>query len=195
VAVCGLGIVSLAVLAGCGEKAPAVPSPDKAGTTAAQAPSQDTVQNPIDTKAFESNPCSLLTKSQLAAYGVTKPGKKDPAGGNGPACNFAPDDIKKPGFGVSVNTMSGGFSGLERAKGQLGYFKETAPINGYKAVNTDIDSNGPSQGSCSTNVAVSSNRLLEVGISSGGTNSPYQNHMCGLTEQIAKKVIATAKGA
>lgn len=194
-AVCGLGVVGLAVLTGCGEKAPAVQSPDKPGATApVPAPSQDTVKNPIDTAAFEANPCSLLTKSQVLAYGVTKPGKKDPKGGNGPVCNFEPDDIDKPAFGAGVNTQSGGITGLERAKAQLGYFKQGAAIDGYQTFNVDVDPTGPKNGSCSTVVGVSSARLLEVTIS-GISKSPYQTHMCDLTEQIAKKVIATAKGA
>ncbi|RDI19720.1 DUF3558 domain-containing protein [Lentzea flaviverrucosa] len=67
-----IGTAALALLAGCGDSGGTTGTPTTASqpTSSSNAGEGPKIENPLDVKAFEADPCSTVTPAQVQAFGL-----------------------------------------------------------------------------------------------------------------------------
>lgn len=147
------------------------------------------VPHPVDVAPFKTNPCSMLTLSQLNQLGITgKPHKARK--GAIPVCTWD-NGIGKPSASVGVIPNPDGLSAIykeDKQRGKFEYFKPVDPINGFPAVIALID-DGRKSGDCSYDIGLNNADDALVVVSVPGSPHPCQDAL-----QVAKDVTLTAKG-
>lgn len=185
--------VSTVMLAGCAAKLngmPTAPPSPSAGAGAAQAAPR--VADPLDATRFLAQPCELLTPTQLATFGVTRPGMPDVdsrlAKQVGPSCLWHADPRTNSSIGVGFTLGNpNGLSDIYRVRKRYAYFVEDV-VDGYPAVFHDID-DGRESGVCNISVGISD--TLMFGASEQGGRKGQAS--CDRVKQVASAVIATLR--
>lgn len=165
---------------------PTEESPPKSNTSAETPPP---VEDPLDPSGFLTQPCSVLTKSQLGALNITRPGRPTTTGGIaenvGPWCEWPATDLSG---GISVGFITNNAEGMAKVydtRDAFGYFEPTT-VDGYPAVLADTVDLRP-RGTCT----------VVVGISDGDTfraserGSLSAKDACERAKQVASAALAT----
>lgn len=171
------------IAAGCGAQ----------GTT--EAPQQDlhgapSIDQPLDTSAFEKDPCKTLEPAQLQRLGITVPGETELDKTAGPGCTW--EDISANSL-TEVTFATNG-AGLQRdyaKRNEYPNFKELPPVAGYPAVaGASNDPIPPEEsGTCDVHVGVSND--LTFLVQSGSFDGPDKADPCGKAQQVAGEVVQT----
>ncbi|HEU5472185.1 MAG TPA: DUF3558 domain-containing protein [Actinophytocola sp.] len=200
--------MALVLLAGCTAKqeGTATPTPGTGGDTSTRttgstgSPSgtnnSPKIDAPLDATRFLSQPCAVLSPTQLQAFNISNPGTPhtdDPtARSTGPYCNWSSDDPVPRGISVGflVSNKNGLADTIRGGRAAFpGYF-EPAEVDGYPAVFNDLV-DGRSRGICNITVGISNTlafRAAESWDRKRGTQS------CEGAKQIAAAVITSLKG-
>lgn len=155
------------------------------------------VAQPLDTKAFETDPCRLIPKATLASLGYTEPGKvgKQPKGSSPDCAWFSERNLTSLSVRIQTFNRDGGIGGLTglytgHESGQLPFLEKAPDVGEYQAVNADLqDRRGV--GACNLHVGIADD--LDFSIATQGYEAGAQ--VCGAAAQkAAAAVIATLKG-
>lgn len=152
------------------------------------------VANALDASKFLTEPCAVLSQTQLATFGVSRPGKPDTdseiAKRVGPDCVWHADPEVNSTIGVGFLTGNKhGLSDTYRGRDRFDYFDETS-VDGYPAVFADgID--GRASGVCNITVGISD--TLTFSASEDGGRKGQGS--CDRAMQVATAVIATLKAS
>jgi hypothetical protein len=148
------------------------------------------VPAPLPTQSLLSNPCSVLTDSELHAVGLAAPGKVSQ--GSPPLCGWSSYDTAQNGVNAgAVPQNKGGISDIYDQKAKQAYF-EPVTVNGYPGVFADTQDGRPS-GSCTLWVGITDQLAYSV-ITSIGTG-PNKSTPCASAQKIGEAVITHLKGA
>jgi hypothetical protein len=189
-------LLSAALLAaGCSSSAPGEPGPL---TTSAGAVASSTanlygaphVSNPLDTSAFQKNPCSSLTTAQLNALnvGTQSEVRNNPAG---PTCAWKPGAGESRSVALITYVTSGqGLSGVYSDKNAGGPFEILPPVDGYPAVYAPV-TDERSRGVCQIGVGVSDTLVVVIGLTIN--SGQYKTDPCTPNTQLAADVISNIK--
>jgi uncharacterized protein DUF3558 len=196
-----VGVFAVAAVAGCthlsqGEPMPATsvksPASSSPGTDQelpfAGAPKVD---DPLDTKRFQSDPCQALTGDQVRSLAMAPTGKLRKDAPLGRACTWTNPDT---GAEVEVHFLDKdprGLSAQYQTRDRYAYFDELPPIEGYPAIAADV-ADDRSNGLCTVSVGASDEttfivpiRLSQVNI---GTKDP-----CDVAAMVAGMALQTMK--
>ncbi|WP_291412908.1 DUF3558 family protein [Actinophytocola sp.] len=206
-----VGLVTFVLMAagGCTSEAGGNPTPQpttgvsesgsEEPSSESSAPSEDetygapAVDTPLDATAFLTQPCAVLSQTQLAAFDVSRPGIPTTTGAvaenAGPFCTWhANPDL---GSTIGVGFLTGNKNGLSdtyRGRGQFEYFEPTT-VEEYPAVYAS-----------SPDLRASGDCLIVVGISDSLTfNATEQGRLdaqgsCDRALAVATAALATLTG-
>lgn len=201
------GLVSAVLVTGCtttsrGEPGPATTGQVETETTSAtdsNAPGDDlptdgapAVPNPLDTSAFQQDPCRALTPDQSRELNVGSSGRPyDAALGKG--CEWKNAVSRGRTKIAFLDRDPRGLSALYKANkaGKWAYFEELPPIEEYPAIARDIV-DYRDQGSCTVIVGVSDQiafeTILELSRANVGQKDP-----CEVGAQVAGMALQTMR--
>ncbi|MGH3515936.1 MAG: DUF3558 domain-containing protein, partial [Haloechinothrix sp.] len=179
-----VGLAAVSFLAGCssetgGELGSSGEPPADSGLPHSGAPK---VENPIDTAAFEADPCSAITEQQLAEERVNiDEVKPEPDNQVGPSCTWYSTFEWGQFSGAVLTANSDGLSTqyAQYQAGEWAYFEELS-VAGYPAVVNSLTDNRKN-GDCTLNVGVRDD-LTYILTLSLGTENPYRTKPCELAE-------------
>ena len=151
------------------------------------------VENPLDTKLLETDPCSVVADAQMAVLagsalkdsGLHKTGVTN-------SCTWNLVD----GLGqFNASVLPGDGTGLssyyqEHAAGGLKQFEVLAPIDGYPAV---VATDNPSEGYCPLRVGLRDSTTYFV-VASLSSRHPHYQDPCFLATKIADLAIKRLQG-
>jgi Protein of unknown function (DUF3558) len=104
------------MVAGCSTSpVTGTPSAIPSGTQSAStlAPGTPNVAHPLDTSAFQKNPCSVLTSAQLTQFNIGAKGAADSSNPLGPSCNwYDGTGPSRMTLGVTFLTAGQGLDGI-----------------------------------------------------------------------------------
>lgn len=209
-----LGLLGIAVLAGCtstseGSPEPAPTSDTAVESTSSSPPSSDTsapgevelpyagapkVDNPLDTTRFQQDPCQSLTATQAQELNVNSPGEPREAP-LGNACEFRGRSDRGALVEVAFQDKHPfGLSAVYQANedGKLDFFDELDPIEGYPAVawaGTDDRPNG----GCAVDVGVSDEIAFSLVVRLSQANVGEKDP-CDTAAMVAGLALQTMKG-
>ena len=198
----------MALTAGCTTVSQGEPAPATTGTTetTTQSPPSETddpaeelptdgapaVTDPLDTTAFQANPCTALTAAQSTELNVGSSGKPgEEALGN--VCTWA--NLETGGMAILafLDKDPRGLSAVYRAdkEGKWAYFEELSPIEGFPAVARDL-TDDREKGTCSIVVGVSDkiafSLFLQLSLANSGQKDP-----CDTASLVAGDALQTMK--
>jgi hypothetical protein len=191
-----VGTATLALLAGCSTSgggttgSPTSAPPPTSGSNSAGAPK---IQNPLNVKAFEADPCSAVTAAQVQAFGL--PGVNGRVNTNdlGPACVWLGSSTPAkmaPGIaflpeGTNLSTI------LPNKDTTYEKFEQLPDIQGYPAYMALV-SDQRNGGGCSVLTGVSDTKaILFTFLSDKG--SPKYADPCAAATEFANLAITTIK--
>ncbi|MGW5716504.1 DUF3558 domain-containing protein [Amycolatopsis sp. NPDC003865] len=198
-----LACVGSLLLSACSSETPGTASPvnapssSEASSTGQEVPGPGVppVENPIDTARSASEPCFVLTESQINdLFGgpvTPKPDLKAPAG---PTCTWDPAD----GSGASVNIIFAtvdnlGLTGVYRARGtNYKLFEPLEPIEDYPAVIFGTSDRRP-EGMCSLAIGTSDHSTVDLTVTQSRGNVG-KSDPCQAAKSVASKVVVSLKG-
>lgn len=202
-ALCGIAMATVAT--GCSTTAAGIAVPATTTSMAEGLPTSSVasptatygapkVGAPLDVSRFLTQPCAVLSPSQLRDFNLPSTGKPDldsaVARNVGPACTWLNSEA---GNLVGVNFITGNPNGLDdlyrgHQQGQFrGYWTETT-VEDYPAVFFDATDGRPS-GRCGLAVGVTDK--LAVGINEHGR---LKEKSCDRAKLVASVVVQTLKG-
>jgi hypothetical protein len=153
------------------------------------------VKKPLtDTTQFAEKPCSMLTPAQVEDLGLPSSGQQKETV-NGLVCEWFNQDTRgqiNTGF-LTKNPygLTGAYAANER--GELAYFTELPPIEGYPAVASDGDDRRP-EGICPVAVGVTDELVFHVDTYLSAANVGKKDP-CEVGVKIAGIVLRNMKGA
>jgi hypothetical protein len=148
----------------------------------------------LDVEAYVDRVCDLLTVSQLASFGVSRPGRlrPDPIG---VACAWHPPLDGGGSVDVTIfSELNYDWDGVYERKARWQFFEDAGEINGYPAVHLGDEDERP-LGKCRTMVATDSDQLFEVIVFMNVPGSPEFEDPCAQSDLVAGFVIDTLEGA
>lgn len=151
------------------------------------------VENPLDASRFLADPCSVLTAAQLAAFGVSTPGRPDTEGAIattvGPLCTWTADTEIPSTIGVAWQSGNeNGLSDIYRMRDERGYFEE-ATVEGHPAVfSSGLDNRDG--GDCTIVVGLSDTLTFTA----GEIGQLDAVGACARAEQVAAAAVVTMRG-
>jgi hypothetical protein len=206
-----LGLVCTALAAGCttvsqGEPAPATTGTAETAQTTESQPSETdpggdlptdgapAVPDPLDTTAFQQNPCRSLTAAQSTELEVTTDGKPV-AEALGNSCMW--QNPRSTGVAILsfLDKDPRGLSAEYHAdkEGKWAYFEELSPIEGFPAVARDL-SDERGTGNCSVVVGVSDQISFALYLQQSHEKIG-QVDPCSKAAEVAGMALQTMKGA
>ncbi|MDX8149727.1 DUF3558 domain-containing protein [Lentzea sp. BCCO 10_0061] len=189
------GIAALALLAGCGDSGGTTGTP----TTATQSSSTSDsggapkIENPLDVKAFEADPCSTVTPAQVEAFGLpgvagrvntTSPGASCAWLGLSIPAKMAPSVTILP-EGTNLSTI------LPNKDTTYETFESLPAIQGYPTYMALV-ADSRKNGYCSVLVGVSEQKALLISLQSD-QGSPRFADPCAAITEFANLAITTIK--
>ncbi len=193
-----MAFAAVALLAGCAEESggapgPTEPMPSEPAANALPHSGAPKVENPIDTAAFEAEPCSVATLAQLGAAGLEfKPAEPDPEKSIGSDCLWR---FSAAGYGLVGGTFIGlheqGLSALYARRSSYGLFEEIPPIGGYPALIWNT-SDHRTEGFCTISIGLRDDQNYDVAASLGGDN-PDETTSCDVARTVAEIAVETMK--
>ncbi|MFF0144361.1 uncharacterized protein DUF3558 [Amycolatopsis sulphurea] len=146
----------------------------------------------IDTKSYESDPCSAVSASDVEKLGgpLKKTGVNDTE--NGKLCVWTFTDLHGSASAGIPPTQNSGINGLylDHQKGYLTSFQPHAPIDGYPVV--FYARGGEATGNCNLAVGIRDDLAYVVIILL--RSGPAESNPCGIAEKIATTAIEHMKG-
>ncbi|MPZ80014.1 MAG: DUF3558 domain-containing protein [Actinophytocola sp.] len=198
--------LACAMLAGgaCSSEADGTPTPQSSGErpeTSESSPDPSTgdpaqeapgVDNPLDASRFLTDPCTVLTRAQLATFDVTRPGIPETTGGVaeqvGPFCTW--HAAAELGSTIGVGFITGNKNGLSdtyRGRSQFEDFRPTE-VEEYPAV----FANSPdlrSKGMCTIVVGISDSSAIQA----TEVGELDETGSCERAKQVATSALATIR--
>ncbi len=191
-------LAASALLAGCSSGA--TESPEQSPPSGVNMHGAPKVQKPLDTKAFQQQPCSVLKPEQISALSMQQwESEVDMDSTGGPKCGWqymgGPPDYTVSSVGVTFMVESDGLksSYFRKGKGVFEYFRQLKPIGGYPAIAAGSSVSTPEQeGTCEVEVGVTDSLtfLTQVQL---GNGSPFAGDPCGRARDVATEVVKTLK--
>ena len=188
-------MTALALLAGCGTGGGTTGTPTTATqpTSAGNSDGPPKIQNPLDVKAFEADPCSMVTPAQVEAFGLPGVAGKVNTLSPGAACSWLGNSTParmSPGAailpdGTNLASIYPNRDTAYRA------FEPQPAIQGYPAF-IALVADSRKEGNCSLLVGVSDEKALSVTFQSD-EGSPKYADPCGAATEFANLVITTIK--
>jgi hypothetical protein len=181
--------LALAALTACSSGGgTSLPPPTTSSTTTAatsDSSSAPQVSNPKNIKGTD--PCQLLTTTQLVELGGTATPKKDNSAWGAAECSWDNDNL---GMTVAPETASG--RGIAQTYSNRANFSSFQPsqVDGYPDVRTDLQSL-----SCVIFVGVSNTQALSVSYTRYGATGAEYMDPCGFAEKVAGMVLSNLPAA
>lgn len=149
------------------------------------------VSNPLDASKFLTQPCAVLSQTQLAHFDIRRPGEPDTesavAREAGPRCVwYTEGGIFGMGF---LTGNKNGLSDTYRGRSRFNFWEETT-VEGYPAVFND-PSDGRPAGACNLTVGISDTLTFRALDNSGRTGQAA----CDRTKEYAAAIIQTLKAS
>lgn len=202
--IAAIAALGLTVLAGCAQDGEAVPAPPAPPSGSPQSSAPETpsdgapkVQKPIDSAAFEADPCSAISTQQLQSIGLqVKEAKPDLDPAIGPGCDWTIAGNAEGGSigGTFQVENTGGLGSFYRdsQQGELGLFEEISPIEGQPAIayGRKDDRN---RGQCSVAVGLRDDLVYVASIGVSPKN-PFRADPCSAGQQVATMAVQTLRG-
>ena len=152
------------------------------------------MQNPLDVKAFEANPCSTVTPAQVEAYGLPGVAGRVNTGSPGAACSWL--GASTPAKAAPALTILPEGTNLDsiysnKDNGTYAVFEVLPAIQGYPAVLT-LAVDQRSSGDCTIVVGVSDEKAILFTFQSVKGSSRLADP-CGSVIEFANLAITTIK--
>jgi hypothetical protein len=189
------GTAALALLAGCGDSGgtTGTPTAGTQPTSAGNDAGAPKIQNPLDLKTFEANPCSTVTPAQVAAYGLPGVAGKVNTTAPGPTCGWpglSTPAKMTPAVGIlpegtNLSTI------LPGAKSSYAVFETLPAIQGYPTY-LALTSDQRSGGNCAVLTGVSDTKAILTTFQSD-KGSPKYADPCAAATEFADLAITTIK--
>ncbi len=205
-----LGLLSVVLLSGCTTTSQGEPGAATTGTagtaTTGSTPDSPTgdpngdlptdgapdVSNPLDTTAFQEDPCKALTASQTQGLNVPSTGEQyDDSLGNG--CKWTNAETHGETIIGFLDKDPRGLSAVYKAneQGKWAYFEELSPVEGYPAV-ARSQSDERADGYCSVVIGASNEVAFDVYLRLSQANIGNRNP-CEVATQVAGMALQTMK--
>lgn len=171
------------IVTGCGtQQAP--------GNAPQGAPS---VQQPLDTAAFEKEPCQSLKPPQTQSLGMgDAEGESELDPDIGASCTWSNVSSSGSLLSVAFPPQGAGVGSLYAKRDTYPHFRELPPVNGYPAVVAMNGQTPPEQaGTCDLNVGVANDRMVSIHTAASSDQSPFKADPCGKAQQVAGEVVKT----
>ncbi|MGW3993391.1 DUF3558 domain-containing protein [Amycolatopsis sp. NPDC004772] len=152
------------------------------------------VETPLNTKSFESAPCSALTEVQAnEIFGGRSTSKPDTQAPAGPTCTWTPADLTGATINLIFSTVDQlGLTSIYQAKGsEYKFFQPLEPISGYPAAAYGT-SDFRSDGICSIAIGTSDHSTLDITITQSRGNIG-KTDPCAAASTVGSKVLATLR--
>jgi hypothetical protein len=189
------GTAALALLAGCGNSGgtTGTPTPGTQPTSTGNSGGAPKVQNPLDVKAFDADPCSAVTATQVQAFGLSGVSGRTNPGAVGAACIWLGTSTPakmSPGIAILPDGTSLS-SVIAKKDSTYQVFEQLPDIQGYPAY-LALVSDGRKSGSCELLVGVSDQRTIGSTFQSSTGSSKFSDP-CGAATEFAGLAITTIK--
>lgn len=189
------GTAALALLAGCGDSGGTAGTPTTAGqpTSSGNGGGAPKIENPLDVKAFEADPCSTVTPAQVEAFGMPGVSGRVNNTALGTACiwlgastaaKMAPGVAFLP-EGTNLSTVVPNKDNIYKA------FEPQPAVQGYPAY-IALVSDARDNGDCDLLVGVSDDKALTFTFQSDKGSPKFADPCAGVTE-FANLAITTMK--
>ncbi|MDX3662982.1 DUF3558 domain-containing protein [Streptomyces sp. ID05-26A] len=189
------GTAALALLAGCGDSGGTTGTPTTASQPTSTGNSGGTpeIENPLDVKAFEADPCSAVTPAQVEAFGMPGVGGRVNNTELGTACiwlgastpaKMAPGVAFLP-EGTNLSTIVPNKDNIYKA------FEPQPAIQGYPTY-IALVSEARAKGDCALLVGVSDVKAITFTFQSNQGSPKFADPCAGITE-FANLAITTMK--
>lgn len=189
------GTAALALLAGCGTGGGTTGTPTNATqpTSTGNAGGAPKVQNPLDVKAFEADPCSAVTAAQVQAFGLPGVSGRVNTSEVGPACVWLGSSTPgKMAPGIGFLPEGTNLSTILPGKDSTYQVFETLPdIQGYPAYMA-LAVDHRKDGNCSVLVGVSDEKAILTTFQSD-VGSPKYADPCAAATEFTTLAITTIK--
>jgi hypothetical protein len=189
-----VGTAALVLLTGCGTGSGGTTgTPTTATQSTSDSAGAPKIQNPLDLKVFEADPCSTVTPAQVQAFGLPGVNGKVNSTSPGPACTWlgASTPAKmSPGVGIlpegtNLSTI------LPNKDTTYEKFEQLPDIQGYPAY-LALVSDQRSGGGCSVLTGVSDTKAILFTFQSD-KGSPKYADPCAAATEFANLAITTIK--
>lgn len=150
------------------------------------------VANPLDTTAYQQDPCKALTSAQARELNVT-PTSEIYDGGLGNGCQWFNEQTRGQTDVVFDDKDPRGLSALYAANkaDKYEYFEQLAPIEGYPAIVRDVIDDRP-RGNCTVVTGVTNEIAFEAIVQLSQANVGKKDP-CDVAAQVAEMVLQTMK--
>lgn len=190
-----VGLAALALLAGCGGSGGTTGTPTTVSepTSTGNGGGAPEVENPLDVKAFEADPCSTVTPAQVQAFGLAGVTGKVNTAAPGAACVWlgASTPAKmSPGLGILPDGTNLG-TVLQTKDTAFQTFESQPAIQGYPTYLTLV-ADTRKNGDCALLVAVSEEKAVTFTIQATQGSSRFADPCAAITE-FANLAITTLK--
>ncbi len=200
-------VVTGIMLTGCSSSEAGAPEPtDSADTTSATSDGASgdlphsgapAVQQPIDTKPWESDPCSVITASQFSSIGFDEvDAEQNHNAMSGPTCDWYPADATLGGFSGAFATAQPPSEGLsriyeKRQHGEYEVWQELDNIAGHPVVRAESQDDAD-QGECGLAVGLRDDLVYAVQVTD--EDKEITRDPCAFARKIATLAVETMKG-
>jgi len=148
------------------------------------------VGDPLDTTAFQNDPCSALTPTQSQELNVGTAGQAND-GPLGKGCEWSNRETRGQTNVVFLDKDPRGLSAEYKAAAKYAYFDELEPIDGYPAVARDGVDDRP-RGYCTVVVGVSNEIAFETNLQLSLENVGKKDP-CEVAAEVAGMALRTMK--
>lgn len=191
-------LVVFVLLAACGNTIDSPPSAESPSTSrrpsdassSTPPPTVPRVTNPIETGAFEQNPCSVLTTSQLHELSISTESEPK-ATESGPGCewgNVFDDGLTIEGAFLTKVNSSIAVVYKNQQYDTYAYFEPTK-INGYPAVFNDV-ADGRETGGCAISLGLRDKLIYTISLQLG-EDQPNYSDPCSALTKVSNMAITT----
>ncbi|MFI6097556.1 DUF3558 domain-containing protein [Lentzea sp. NPDC051213] len=189
------GTAALVLVAGCSDSGGTTGTPTNATqpTSSSNSSGPPKIQNPLNVKAFEADPCGVVTSAQVQAFGVPGVTGKVNTNAVGAACvwlgastpaRMSPGVVIFPD-GTNLSTI------LPKKDTTYEVFEPLPDIQGYPAYIALIN-DARKSGSCEILVGVSDEKVIAATFQSSTGSQKYADP-CGASTEFANLAITTIK--
>ncbi|WP_165912841.1 DUF3558 domain-containing protein [Tamaricihabitans halophyticus] len=186
-------VLAVGVVAGCteaesGEAAPAPESSSADGSTEDGAPK---VENPLDTSAYQQDPCSSLSSAQLQELALDqgKPSENDSAG---PNCFWRNNEARSMASIAFVTAGNNGISDVYANRENNAVFEELPAIEGHPVVAYGSVKGEIERGYCTLAVGATDELFLSISVRVSRANIG-QDDPCESAQRVAEMMIETMR--